>query len=681
MNAAFEKRRLRVGVLTLVLAGLFVLIILRIVLLVALDGPRLSSLALSEHSEQVTLAAPRGPIVGRYGEMLALSAQAFSVYARPVRLLSFSTAADRDRLAWALGLSSDQLLDKLRRPARFVWLARRIARAQADQVEALGLDGVAVVNEYRRFYPESNLAAAVVGLAGADDRGLSGLELEFDQLIRGGPLALREDRDALGHVILDSPLALQDAAPGARLELTIDSQIQARTESALFGEVESSGARRGIALVLDPFTGEVLAMASVDNRGLGDRMHNPAVQDAFEPGSTIKGILGAIALEDRAIESNQKVFCENGEWTVAGRPIHDHGRHQWLDLGGVIEVSSNIGAAKIALTLGPQRYHRGLVAFGFGRPTGIDLPGEGAGIVRPPSTWARIDLANHGFGQGIAVTAIQLAAAYAAIANGGVWMRPFVVKAAYDASGRTLFSHTPQALGRVVSPEVAHTINTILRGVVNGQEGTGRRAQVNDFTVAGKTGTAQMINPATGGYYQNRLVGSFVGFVPADNPRLVILVVLEDVGQGHMGGLIAAPVFSEIAASALSRLGVASISGAYDTAGLLPISAPSAESWPAPDSSAAADRDRVAEAGAVPDFRSLSLRSALAMAASRGLNVQAQGAGYVISQHPLAGRPQDGTPIRLVLDGPALESAGQEVAPRPAGRLRAGPGRLRKGGA
>jgi cell division protein FtsI (penicillin-binding protein 3) len=649
VNAAVEKRRLRVGVLTLVLAGLFALIVIRIAVLLALDGTRLSSLARGEHSEQVTLSAPRGSIVDRQGQALALSAQAFSVYARPARLFKAAGAAERARLAQALGLSPDELAARLNRPAHFVWLARRIPRAQADQVEALGLDGVGMLGEDKRYYPESNLAAAVVGKAGADDQGLSGLELQYDRLVRGGPVALREDRDALGHAILDSPLSLRDAAPGARLELTIDSQIQARAESELATEVKQSGARRGIAVVLDPFSGEIMAMASVGANGATDRLHNAAVQDFFELGSTIKGVLAAIALEDRAVGDHQKLFCENGEWTLGGKQIHDHGRHQWLDLQHIVEVSSNIGAAKIALTLGSERYYRGLRAFGFGRPTGIDLPGEARGIVRPARTWGEIDLANHGFGQGISVTAVQLASAYGAIANGGVWMRPFVVKAAYDADGNPIFVHTPQALGRIISPTVAHNANVILRTVVNSEDGTGHRAAIDDFVVAGKTGTAQMINAATGGYYQDRLVGSFVGFVPAENPRLVVLVVLEDVGHGHMGGLIAAPVFGEIAAGALSRLNVASRRPSYDSAGLLPVSMPAAETWAEVERSVVPQPDRVLDNRSVPDFRGISLRGALRMAAGRGLNIQVDGSGYVILQRPAAGQPLDGTPIRLTL--------------------------------
>lgn len=670
MNAGFERRRLRVGMLTLALAGLFALIGARVVLLVALDGSQLSSLARSEHRQAVTLTAPRGPIVDRFGAPLALSAQAFSIYARPARLLDAASPADLDQLARALGLSRAQLALRLHHSARFVWLARRIPAAQSERVTALDLPGLGALPEYRRYYPESNLAASVVGLAGGDGQGLSGLELRFDRLLRGDPVALVEDRDALGHAILDSPLALRQPAPGARLVLTIDGQIQARAESELSQEVAVAGARRGIALVLDPFTGEVLAMATAQAGQKTDaldalRLHNPAVQDVFEPGSTIKGILGAIALEDRVIDPNRQLYCENGLWRVGGRTIHDDSRHQWLNLGGILEVSSNIGAAKIALSLGAQRYYHGLRAFGFGRPTGIDLPGESGGIVRAPASWREIELADHGFGQGIAVSALQLASAYAAIANGGVQMRPYVVAGAYDASGRALFVHTPQPLARVISPQVAHTMNLLLRNVVQGQEGTGRRAQLADYLVAGKTGTAQMVDPATGRYFQSRLVASFVGFAPADNPRLVILVVLEDVGHGHFGGAVAAPVFGAIAQAALSHLNVASSRPDYSDASVLPVADLAADldsETPVGSDPALPQLARVRGSGRVPDFSGLALRGALRLAGASGLNLTIDGSGYVIAQEPAAGQAPDG-PVRLTL-APFAPHAAPSVARR-----------------
>jgi cell division protein FtsI (penicillin-binding protein 3) len=654
VNEQFKKRRGRIGTLTIVLAALFLLIALRLGALVVFDGPRLTSLARTEHMGEIALAAPRGPLADRNGEPLALSAETRSIYARPAQLLAAATPEQRASLAAALGIAPSELEAKLHRTTPFVWLRRHLPLPQSQAAEALSLDGVGALSEYKRFYPESTLAAPVVGLAGMDGQGLSGLELEYDRLIRGEPVVLRFYHDALGHPIFDSPLALKTPEAGARLVLTLDARIQALAENDLAAEVRTSGARRGAAVVLDPFSGQVLALANIaaDGASIGERLHDTAVQDAFEPGSTMKGLLASIALQDRAITPNQRIYCENGAYTVARRVIHDDSPHEWLDLGGIIEVSSNIGASKIALKLGPDRFYNGLRAFGLGGRTGIDLPGEAAGILHKPASWRVIDLANHGFGQGVSVTPIQLAVAYAAIANGGYLVRPYVVKAAYDAAGRPLLTHTPEALHRVISPEVAHTMNRLLQGVVNGPDGTGRLARVGDFVVAGKTGTAQMVNPTTGAYYQSRLVASFVGFLPADDPRLVILVVLYDVAHGHFGGLTAAPVFSQIASGALSDLNVVSNTSNYNMAGLLPaaraaggdshedsredpiVGAPDAlPELNGDDSTAAA---LIGDDG-IPNFSGLSLRRAFALAGQHHLNLEVEGDGYVIAQRPAPG--------------------------------------------
>jgi cell division protein FtsI (penicillin-binding protein 3) len=682
VNEPFKKRRGRIGVLTVVLAALFVLIALRLAALVVFDGPRLTSLAHTEHMGEVTLAAPRGPLVDRNGEPLALSAETRSVYARPAQLLAAATSSQRAALAAALGLKPSELEAKLHRGAPFVWLRRHLLPAQAQAAEALGLDGVGTLGEYKRFYPESTLAAPVVGLAGMDGQGLSGLELQYDRLIRGQPVVLSFYHDALGHPIFDSPLALKTPEPGARLVLTLDARIQALAENDLAAEVRKSGARRGAVVVLDPFSGQVLALANVaaDGASIGERLHDTAVQDVFEPGSTMKGLLASIALQDGTITPAERFYCENGAYSFARRVIHDDSPHGWLDLGGIIEVSSNIGASKIALKLGAERFYTGLRTFGLGGRSGIDLPGEAAGILRKPASWRPIDLANHGFGQGVGVTPIQLAVAYAAIANGGYLVRPYVVKAAYDAAGRPLLTHTPQVLHRVISPAVAHTVNRLLQGVVNGPDGTGRLARVGDFVVAGKTGTAQMVNPATGAYYQSRLVASFVGFLPAGDPRLVILVVLYDVAHGHFGGLTAAPVFSEIAAGALSDLNVASPAPHLDTASLLPIAR--AERYDSRDlshdssmirSSAAlpgseiGGEDSTAVAltddGRIPDFTGLSLRRAFALAGRRHLNLEVEGDGYVVAQRPAAGSAAGIGSVKLRLAPVIADARGAEDSP------------------
>jgi len=664
VDQAFKQRRVRIGALTLALAGLFALAALRLTVIVLVDGPRLVSLGRNEHSAEMKLAAVRGPIVDRNGKPLALSAETRSVYARPRILLATTSPAGLARLAMVLGVSASGLQSRLASRAPFLWLARHLPPSRAREIEQFGLKGVGSVSEYKRFYPESNLAAAVVGVAGVDGQGLSGVELQYDKLVGGEQVELHFYQDALGHPILDSPLQLRDPKVGARLELTIDSSIQAEAENYLAEQVMQSGARQGTAVIIDPFTGEVLALANVGagRSERGDRLHDTAVQDAFEPGSTIKGLLGAIALEDHVTDTSRQIYCEQGEWQIGGRTIHDDGRYGWLTLSDIIEVSSNIGAAKLALALGRQRFYEGIAAFGLGSKTGIDLPGEASGMVRSPSSWGEIELANHGFGQGLAVTAIQLVTAYAAIANGGVVVRPYVVKAAYDSDGREVLTRTPQVLHRAITPAVAHTMNQVLRGVVNGRNGTAHLARVADFTVAGKTGTAQIVNPATGTYYRDRLVASFVGFVPAEDPKLVILVVLYDVPHGHFGGLVAAPVFSEIASDALDRMAVALAHPTVERANLLPIgnalrffSSPENEDS---DSSPAAIGGREPSAFAeqypaestanksgehnlrIPDFRGLSLRSALALARTYQLALEVKGDGYVVSQKPRPGVPE-----------------------------------------
>ncbi len=317
-------------------------------------------------------------------------------------------------------------------------------------------------------------------------------------------------------------------------------------------------------------------------------------------------------------------------------------------------MSSNIGASKIALRLGAQRFYDGLRGFGIGRRTGVDLPGEANGLLSKGSSWRQIELANHGFGQGVAVTPMQLAVAYSAIANGGLVVRPYVVKSVSDAEGHVVLTHTPQVMGRAIPPEVAHQMNLLLRNVVNGAGGTAHKAQVDGFIVAGKTGTAQMVNPLTHGYFQNRHVSSFVGFLPADDPRLLILVVLYDVGHGHFGGLVAAPVFSEIASGALRDLDVAATDSAYDSASVLPLSSfgsaprkknadPLAAIDPGVDYDAAVDRK------ATPDFRGASLRHALDIARQLGINLEVTGQGYVAGQEPAPGSPLTSSPIKLTL--------------------------------
>ena len=350
-------------------------------------------MAREEHTAATELAAVRGPIVDRHGEPMALSAETRSIYVRPDKFKA--DAPERAKLASALEMTEADLARRLSKPSPFIWLRRRMDPAKASVVEAMDIEGLGAISEYKRFYPESSLAEAVVGSAGIDGQGLSGVELEYDKLIRGKPVELSFYHDAQGHPILDSPLDIKSSQPGAQVELTLDARIQSLAENELANEVQQSGAQRGTAIVLDPFSGEVLALANVNAQvdPIHARLHDTAVQDAFEPGSTMKGLLLSIGLTDHVITPSDRIYCENGEFHLDGRTIHDDSRHGWLDVAGIIEVSSNIGAAKIAMRLGSERFYHGLRGFGLGRRTGIDLPGEAGGILTKGSTWKEIELA------------------------------------------------------------------------------------------------------------------------------------------------------------------------------------------------------------------------------------------------------------------------------------------------
>ncbi len=664
-----EERRRRIAILSILLASLFVLIAGRVVLLALIDGSRLQILAHSEHTEKVEVSAPRGPIVDRNGIILALSAPARSLYARPRTVWSKNRREQLVQLARILGIDSDKLSARLKSKANFIWLARQVDAKTAWAVDQLGLAGIGSVNEFKRFYPEGSLAAAVIGMAGTDSQGLSGVEMRYDRAIRGNPLSLEIERDALGRFVLDSPEVLREARPGARVVLTLDSRLQALVETEMRQRVRYYRAKRGTAIVLDPFTGEILAMATVgaDDSEPSDRLHNPAVQDVFEPGSTIKPLLAAIALDSRVVTPQSRIFCENGAWRLGAATIHDHGAHQWLTLEEIIARSSNIGAAKIALALGPKRVFDGLRAFGLGHPTGVDLPGEAFGILRQLQIAQRVELANEGFGQGLAVTPLQLVVAYGAIANGGLLLRPFVVREIYDPLGRRIFRAKPQIVRRVISPTTAHQVARLLRAVVEDPAGTGRLASIPNIAIAGKTGTAQMVNPVTHAYYQDRLVASFVGIAPADQPRLVVLVMLEDVGHGQFGGLVAAPAFKTIVASALDRLGLpvgqpSVTEASYQVADLAPFGLLLNS---ANKSSALAGSSNIRnfhdgkpdfvsslEGWCVPYFAGLSLRHALQLAHRLNLELDVSGDGYVVAQSPAPGSPIPAfRRIKIVLAG------------------------------
>lgn len=647
MRSARVQRMLGVAGLC---ALLFLLVLGRAVDLSVLRGPAFAHLATLQHRQKIALVPHRGPIVDRNGEPLALSVDVQSIYVRPRQFAG--QEAKLAALAAALRLPARLVRAKLGTGQPFVWLERQALPREVEAVEKLALRGVYSVAEGRRFYPHGNLAAHILGFVGIDSQGLEGLERRYDQLIRGEPHYLEVDRDAHGREMFTGGVQAPPAQ-GARVELTIDAAVQEVTERELAAGVAAQKAAGGAAIVLDPGTGEVLALANVPtynpnepgdttDKRWRNRVRDRAITDPYEPGSTFKAILAAAALEERAVSPAEMFNCEMGHFQIGRWTIHDAHPHGWLSFAEVIQFSSNIGASKVGERLGKDRYYGYLRAFGFGQRTGIELPGETPGIMRPVETWAHIDLATHSFGQGVSVTPVQMAAAFGAIANGGSLMRPFLVRRVLTPQGDVALENEPTVVRRVIGAKASATTTELLRRVVEEQGGTGSKARMDDFSVAGKTGTAQKVDPHTGAY-STKKIGSFVGFVPADKPRLVILVLIDEPSAGSSyGGVVAAPIFKAIALSALKRLGVeptappvTQMADARPPAGTVPSVPPVPVASPAravaPDPAAGP----VAPIpGAVPDLRGLSLREVLTRAHEAGWNVRVQGTGWVASQEP-----------------------------------------------
>lgn len=625
-----------------VLAVLFLLLFGRAVDLAVLRGPAFARMAALQHTQRVALLPHRGAIVDRNDEALALSVDVPSIYVRPREFAG--QEARLPALAAALRTSLRTVRTKAEGGQPFVWLKRQALPREAEAVERLGLRGVYTVSEGRRFYPLGTLAAHVLGFVGVDSQGLEGLERRLDTVIHGETQYVDVDRDARGREILTRGVQ-PVAGESNRVELTIDAGIQELTERELAAGVVAAKAAGGAAIVLDPATGEILALANVpsfnpnqpgavSDRGWRDRVRNRAITDPYEPGSTFKAMLAAAAIEERLVGPSEMFNCENGRYKIGRWTVHDAHRHGWLSFAEVIQYSSNIGATKVGERLGRERYSAYLHAFGFGARTGIELPGETPGILRPVQSWARIDLATHSFGQGVSVTPLQMTVAFGAIANGGVLMRPYLVRRITTPQGDVVIDNTPVVVRRVVSERSARTVTEMLRRVVEEKGGTGTKARLEDFPVAGKTGTAQKVNPDGNGYSSKR-IGSFVGFAPADAPRAVVLVLIDEPGTSSYGGVVAAPVFRAIASGALKRLGVHPPAPAVETAAA-PATPP-----PAPKSRDAVVPASLVEAAApaTPSFLGLSLREALTRAQADGWQVRVTGTGYVAEQHPAPGAP------------------------------------------
>ena len=552
------SRGRRYILLHLLLAG-FGVILFRLVSLQVLQAAELTARADRQHQKSVTLEGARGTVTDRHGKVLAMNVEVPSIFGVPTSLDSPANAARS--LSPVLHIRREEIEKKLRQDKHFVWLARKVEPEQGRRLEQLSIDGIGMVMEGRRFYPKGPLLAHVLGFVGMDGMGLEGLERRYESQLHGEKRLTILQRDALGRTVFPKDLREQVPATGQALTLTIDEVIQYIAEKELEEAVDHARAKSGTIIVMEPRTGAILAMAvspRFDPNAVAaltaDRWRNRALTDTYEPGSTMKVVVAAAALEERVMMPGSMLFGENGRMTIANTTIHDHEKLGWMTFAQMIQKSSNIGAAKTGMLVGDQRLYRYLQAFGFGQRTDIDLPGEVSGLLKSPREWGRRSLASISMGQEVGVTPLQMITAVSAIANDGVLMKPYVVAEVRDQKGQRAKEILPQVKRRAVSPATARTLTTIMEGVVT--SGTGTKAAIPGFRVAGKTGTAQKVDPRTGTYSSALSIGSFVGFVPADAPRLAIIVVVDEPQGEAWGGVVAAPVFRRVGEQVLTYLGV-----------------------------------------------------------------------------------------------------------------------------
>ncbi len=579
-------------------------------------GAELSTKATQNRMRDVPVESKRGIIYDRNNRELAISISTDSVYAIPAEVLKSKKQDEiAHKLAQVLNMDEDKLFRRITRASSFEWVERQIDPQAAKQIRAMGLPGIDLTEESRRYYPKGSLASHILGISGTDNTGLEGIDNYYNKTVGGTKGRIIIERDAAG---ADIPEAMHKYIPpvdGANLILTLDETIQYVTERELDKTFKTYKADRAAAIVMDPKTGEILAMASRPtfdpnnyNKSPVINRRNFAINDAFEPGSTMKITTAAMALEENIVNDQSQFYCP-GQVKVGKETIHcaagkAHGSQTFAQ---IVEKSCNVGFVKVGLDLGMDKYYQYLNAFGFGRATGIDLPGEAQGIVVPKSRAKQIDLATMAFGQANAVTPIQIATAVSAVANGGKLMKPHLVKEIVDAQGKTIKKIEPIMERRVISEKSAQKLCVILEGEVT--QGTGKNAYIEGYRVGGKTGTAQKIAPG-GGYLDNEYVYSFIGVAPTDNPRLICLVVVDaSKGAGFFGATVAAPAAREILKDSLRYLDE-------------PLRSDPQKNLPTPQ----------VDNTVVPDVVNLPLGEALVSLNHRGLNAKVEGTGDLVWQ-------------------------------------------------
>lgn len=628
--------QIRIRLFGILFVLVFLLIAGRAYHLQVVQASELQGRADQQRQHVIKLAPQRGSIFDGRGDPLAVSLVAESLYADPVQIKDPEQAAAK--LKKHLKKSEKELVRLLSSKKRFVWLQRKLDPTVADQIRDLKVFGLQFVTERKRYYPQASTAAHVLGFTGLDPRGLEGVELEYDRQLQGEAGRLVSLRDARGRGLASEDQLVQGGVAGNDLFLTMDRSLQYIAEKELARVVQETGAVGGTVVMLEPASGRVLAMASQPDynpnsagRYKASKRRNRAVCDMYEPGSTFKPFLVAGVLEEGLVRPEQKIYCENGRYSVGGKTIRDHKKHKKLTLTEVLKFSSNIGSAKLGKALERERFYSYIRDFGFGEQTGLDLPGEAGGLLRPSSRWFEIDLAAISFGQGLSVTPIQMASAMGVIANGGLLMEPYLVERVVGSDGQQIQKRLPQVRRRVVSEKTASEVKEMMVTVTE-PGGTGTRAALPGYRVAGKTGTAQKVDTVTGGYSPDKRVSSFVGFVPADNPALVLSVTVDEPQGKAYGGLVAAPVFARIASQTLSHLNI------LPKGSVATLTKSQMDEEPLPDMVAEIIDVATSDGLRMPNFSGMSYRQVLQMMEKKNLNLKLSGSGEVVKQYPAPGQ-------------------------------------------
>jgi len=554
----FYKTRQGITFFTLII--IFTVLIGRLLYIQVARHGFLTDLANKQHKIFIKLEPRRGKIYDRLNRVLAVYLDTISVYAVPREIES------KKEIAYLLGdeLSIDRhtLYNKLKRNNYFAWVKRKIETPEVERVEKLDIKGVYFIDESKRFYPGEDFACHVIGFTDIDNQGLEGVELYYNDQLKGEYGWRRSIRDAHQREIVSHQMAQLPSRDGNSLVLTIDEVAQHIIEKEMEGIVKKYRPAGVSIVAMNPRTGEILAMANYpsfnpNNIKEGDLAHikNKAITDAFEPGSVFKVVTASAALDLKSVDFDTEIFCENGAYRVANRTLHDYRPYGTLTFRQVIEKSSNIGVAKVADKVGKDNLSKYIRKFNFDRPLGIDLPGEIGGIMRDPETWSPSDMTTIPMGQGIAVTALQLASCVSVIANDGILMKPYIVKSLINEEGIPVKENGPVAIRRVISEDAALKVKELLAGVVD--HGTGRRAQLDNFKACGKTGTAQKVRPQ-GGYYKDKYIATFIGFAPQENPVVSLAVCVDDPKGEHFGGRVSAPAFKNIMTKLLSYMEIES---------------------------------------------------------------------------------------------------------------------------